>query len=268
MSKRLKIVLTNDDGISATGLHLMTTALLQADFADLYIVAPSQNQSGKGMAFSYSTPVLVEPYKYSLNVNSAWVVSGTPTDCIKIALGQLFHSAPPDLVFSGINHGTNTGRNIFYSGTVGAALEAILHNVPSIAISQCENISYFQTHLAPEMLKRLALYALSNPFSFVTGFNVNCPAIDNSWKGLRLVVSGNEFAHGLPKLIHSEGEKQSFSLNEFYIKTENDLSEEYQSLMDHYVSVAPLFVRNSPLALFNENEFLKHQQLFNEFFKL
>lgn len=265
MSKRLKIMLTNDDGIAAQGLYLLASSLLHADFADLYIVAPASNQSGKGMSFSYSTPVFVEPYDFPLEVKEAWAVSGTPTDCVKIAFGELFQNTLPDFVFSGINHGTNSGRNIFYSGTVGATLESVLHGVPAIAVSQCDHISYFQADLAPQFFKRLTFYSLSDPFSFLTGFNVNCPATKNSpWKGSRLVISGDEFAFGHPKLIEKQGQRKAFTLDDFVIKTETTLSAEYQALMDHYVSVAPLFIRNSPLALFNEQEFLKHQETFQE----
>ncbi|AAP05263.1 5'/3'-nucleotidase SurE [Chlamydia caviae] len=267
MSKRLKILLTNDDGISAKGMSLLVSNLLKADFADLYVVAPSTEQSGKSMSFSYTQPVSIESVDYPQEVAGAWAVSGSPVDCVKLALGDLFYDSFPDLVLSGINHGSNAGRNIFYSGTAGAAMEAILSGVPSIAFSQEQHISFFQTDSAPELLRKLSFYALSNPFPVVTGFNVNFPASERNepWKGMRLVATGKEFACGLPKLLSSDGKRKSFSLSDCQVVMDEDISEECRCLLDNYITVVPLLVRNSPLALTSESEFQQLQETFQEF---
>ncbi|EPP35115.1 5'/3'-nucleotidase SurE [Chlamydia ibidis] len=268
MNRRLKLLLTNDDGIAAKGMDLLVSSLLQADFADIYIVAPSSQQSGTSMSFSYSHPVSIEPYHYHQKVHGAWVVSGSPVDCMKLALGNLFNSDLPDLVISGINHGTNAGRNIFYSGTVGAATEAILFGIPALALSQDQHISFFQETAAPEILKSLSLYITSSPFPCVIGLNVNFPASNREepWKGLRLVATGNEFATSFPRLVSTEGKKQFFSLHDCRTRVDGQPSEEYLSLLDNYISVAPLFVRNSPLAVMGESDFQEARVAFSEFF--
>ncbi|MEF9520011.1 5'/3'-nucleotidase SurE [Chlamydia crocodili] len=267
MNKRLKILLTNDDGISAKGMSLLVSNLLKADFAELYIVAPSTEQSGKSMSFSYTQSVSIESVDYPQDVVGAWAVSGSPVDCVKLALGDLFRDSLPDLVLSGINHGSNAGRNIFYSGTAGAAMEAILSGIPSIAFSQEQHISFFQEDSAPEQLKKLSLYALSTPFPILTGFNVNFPASERNeaWKGMRLVATGKEFACGLPKLLSSEGKRKNFSLSDCQIVIDEDISDECRSLLDNYITVVPLLVRNSPLALTSESEFQQLQENFEEF---
>ncbi|WP_348664071.1 5'/3'-nucleotidase SurE [Chlamydia vaughanii] len=267
MNKRLKILLTNDDGIFAKGMGFLVSSLIKADFADLYIVAPKEEQSGKSMSFYYTHPVVLENYDYPLPVQGAWTVSGSPVDCVKLALGSLFRDSLPDLVLSGINHGSNAGRNIFYSGTAGAAMEAILSGIPSLALSQDQDISFFQEDIAPEILKTLSLYALSSPFESVVGFNVNFPVSEHneSWKGMRLVVTGKEFACGAPRLLSNVGKRKYFSLHDCQVVTDDDLSMEYCTLMENYISVAPLLVRNSPLPLTTEEEFQKLQDSFDNF---
>ncbi|EPP37704.1 5'/3'-nucleotidase SurE [Chlamydia avium] len=268
MSKRLKILLTNDDGIFSKGMSLLVSSLIKLDFADLYIVSPKEEQSGKSMSFSYTYPVCIEQYDYPQPVQGAWSVSGSPVDCVKLALGDLFRDSLPDLVLSGINHGSNSGRNIFYSGTTGAAMEAILSGIPAIAFSQDQHISFFQEENAQEIFKALALYALSLPFSHVIGFNVNFPVSkhNESWKGLRLVITGQEFASGKPRLLSDTGKRRYFSLHDCQtIVDEENLSEEYRTLMNNYIAVTPLLVRNTPLALMNPIEFQQLQEHFATF---
>lgn len=268
MSKRLKILLTNDDGIFSKGMSLLVSSLIKSDFAELYIVCPKEEQSGKSMSFSYTHPVCIEQYDYPQPVQEAWSVSGSPVDCVKLALGDLFRDSLPDLVLSGINHGSNAGRNIFYSGTAGAAMEAVLSGIPAIAFSQDQHISFFQEENAPEIFKALALYAMSQPFPSVIGWNVNFPVSkhNESWKGLRLVATGKEFASGKPRLLSDTGKRRYFSLHDCQIIVdEEDLSEEYRALMNNYIAVAPLLVRNSPLALMSSTEFQELQEHFDAF---
>lgn len=270
-SKRVKILITNDDGISSQGMKHLVSSLLEADFADLYIVAPKEEQSGKGMSFSYAHPVAIEDFDYPLPVQRAWCVDGTPVDCVKLAVGYLFCDSPIDLVLSGINHGSNAGRNIFYSGTAGAAMEAVLSGIPAVALSQDQHISFFQEENAANIIHALALYALSTPFSELlgstaVGFNVNFPSLSHtSWKGLRLVITGDEFACGIPKLLRNDGKAQHFSLRDCCTVRNGCVSAEYRILKEHFIAVAPLFVSNSPFSLISELEFQNIQDCFNSF---
>ncbi|BAE81260.1 stationary-phase survival acid phosphatase [Chlamydia felis Fe/C-56] len=267
MNKKLKVLLTNDDGIFAKGISLLVSNLLKADFADLYIVAPNTEQSGKSMSFSYTEPVSIERVDYHQPVAGAWAVSGSPVDCIKLALGDLFLDSLPDIVLSGINNGSNAGRNIFYSGTAGAAMEAVISGIPAIAFSQEEHISCFQEKKSCELIKMLVLYALSRPFPLLTGFNVNFPACENNeeWQGMKLVATGKEFAYGVPRLLCDDGKRKFYSLNDCQRLMDEDLSEECHSLLTKKITVAPLLVRNSPLGLMSEEEFQQLQQEFEDF---
>lgn len=128
----MTIVLTNDDGVSALGIQALRHVLITAGL-DVVIVAPGSNQSGVSRAATYKNPVraaLIEGGDFPV-----YSVTGTPVDCVRIALaGGLV--AEPTLVMSGINHGGNVGDDILNSGTVGAAIEAALFNVPAVACSQ------------------------------------------------------------------------------------------------------------------------------------
>ncbi|OGQ93425.1 MAG: 5'/3'-nucleotidase SurE [Deltaproteobacteria bacterium RIFOXYA12_FULL_61_11] len=124
-----RILVTNDDGIDATGLRVLVANL--AEHYEVWIVAPNQEQSACGRAITLRRPLRAEP-----RGERAWAVDGTPVDCIHLALKHLMIDTPPDLVVSGINRGANLGQDTVYSGTVSAALEAWGLEVPALAISE------------------------------------------------------------------------------------------------------------------------------------
>ena len=125
----MKILLTNDDGIEAAGLHAVYDAI--QSLGEVYVVAPLRVQSATSHAITLHRPMAVMPYK--CDKFSGFAVDGRPADCVKLALAELV--GPVDLVISGINHGANVGINVHYSGTVGAAREAAFQGLPAIALS-------------------------------------------------------------------------------------------------------------------------------------
>jgi 5'-nucleotidase len=131
----MKILLTNDDGIDAPGLFALRDQLEK--IASLVIVAPKFQKSATSAALTLYEPLVLEKKKEKRI--KCYSLTGTPVDCVKLAISKLFKK-PPDLVISGINRGLNTGSLVLYSGTIAAALEANLLNLTSIAISleDCE----------------------------------------------------------------------------------------------------------------------------------
>ncbi|MGB0767730.1 MAG: 5'/3'-nucleotidase SurE [Phycisphaeraceae bacterium] len=125
----MKILLTNDDGIDAAGLHATYDAI--ADLGEVRVVAPARVQSATSHAITLHRPMAVR--RYTCERFEGFAVDGRPADCVKLALAELV--GPVDLVISGINHGANVGINVHYSGTVGAAREAAFQGVPAIALS-------------------------------------------------------------------------------------------------------------------------------------
>ncbi len=147
------ILITNDDGIEAPGLRALVRAL--EGFATLSVVAPKSERSAAAQSLTLRHPIYVEQM-----AEREWAVDGTPADAMIIALNKLLPE-PPDLVISGINRGGNMGENVYYSGTIGAAMEATINHLPALAISvsyrakdlDFEPAARFTRHLAPLVLK-------------------------------------------------------------------------------------------------------------------
>lgn len=163
----MKILLSNDDGVHAQGIHELKRAL--SDIADVILVAPDRNRSGASNSLTLETPLRV--IELEKNVYS---VQGTPTDCVHFALNELLKEDKPDLVVSGINHGANLGDDVLYSGTVAAAMEGHFLGVQSIAISLAGK-HHFET--AAHVAKQLVEQHLIHPIPTNRLINVNVPDI-------------------------------------------------------------------------------------------
>lgn len=128
----MRILITNDDGIHAEGLHCLKQALQRV--AEVTVVAPDRPRSACGHSITLHKPLRLSAVSLP-DGSPAWVSSGTPSDCVTLALLDVMKDQPPDLLFSGINHGPNLGWDLTYSGTVSAAMEGAILGVPSVAIS-------------------------------------------------------------------------------------------------------------------------------------
>src|SRR3954466_7255488 len=126
----MRILLTNDDGVNSRGLALLEKIARRLS-DDLWIVAPTDEQSGAGHSLT-----LTEPVRLRKHDERRFSVTGTPTDAVMMALAHIMKDSPPDLILSGINRGANLAEDVTYSGTVSAAMEGALAGVPSIALSQ------------------------------------------------------------------------------------------------------------------------------------
>lgn len=126
----MRILLTNDDGVFAPGIQMLGAGL--REIADVVVAAPSMEQSGASHSITVHDPIRVDAF--DMPQMTAWRIGGTPADCVKLALVRLMDEKP-DFVISGINQGANLGTDVLYSGTVSAAREGAMHDIPSIAIS-------------------------------------------------------------------------------------------------------------------------------------
>jgi len=150
----MRILLTNDDGVYAPGLAAMERALRR--MGEVYVVAPLREQSGVAHSITFLTPLLARKV-YVNDKHWAWAVDGSPADCVKLAISAILPE-PPDLIVSGINGGLNAGINVFYSGTVGAAVEGAFYGITSIAVSlQYDDNEPFQqaAHLAAGVIEKI-----------------------------------------------------------------------------------------------------------------
>ena len=129
----MRILITNDDGINAPGLAVLKgiATELAGDAGEVWTVAPAFEQSGVGHTISYSRPFMVSELG-----PRTFAAEGSPADCVLAAIHDVMSDHPPDLVLSGVNRGNNSAENVLYSGTIGAAMEAALQELPAIALSQ------------------------------------------------------------------------------------------------------------------------------------
>lgn len=189
----MKILIANDDGIWADGIRTLTNVL--AKNHEVYVCAPDRERSATGHSMSLHKPLMVTPGKTSditSRAKAAYMTSGTPADCVKIALGSLFKDIEFDLMVSGINHGPNLGIDVLYSGTVSAAMEAMLYGLPSIAFSLYSYTSkeFEDAALwANDFIENNQIHKHIEPKSFL---NINIPpGAQENYKGIEVTRLGN-----------------------------------------------------------------------------
>jgi 5'-nucleotidase len=199
MTKKPHILITNDDGIYAKGIKHLWQAL--EEFAHVSIIAPASEKSGTGVSITLKDPIHIENIRWEKET-PAWKVSGTPADCIRMALSVILDQ-PPDLIVSGINRGANSGRNVFCSGTIGGVIEGALRGIPGIAFSSVdfENPDFLS---AQKCVLPIVRYLLEHPFSKGTLLNVNVPT--GATKGLKLARQGmGSWIENPDKRLHPDG---------------------------------------------------------------
>lgn len=186
---RMRILLTNDDGVNAPGLAVLET-IARGFSDDIWVVAPSEEQSGAGHSLTLTVPIRLRKLG-----ERRFCVTGTPTDAVMMGLAHLMKETPPDLILSGVNRGANLGEDVTYSGTVSAAMEGALAGIPSIALSQ----SYAREGMgdtvpfaaAAAWAERVLGPLIATPMAPRTLVNVNFPALAaEDVKGVRVVRQG------------------------------------------------------------------------------
>jgi len=237
MQEKPKILITNDDGIDAPGLWHLWHAL--KDKAELYIVAPSTQKSGVGLSLTLHKPITINPVKWE-DSTSAWKVSGTPADCIRFGL-RIVLDHKPDLIVSGINQGSNAGRNVLYSGTIGGVTEGALRGIPGIAFSSVEFDNPRYELIEPHILP-IVEHFLEHPLSSGTILNVNFPTAFDSFKGMRLARQGRGlWVEDPDERIHPNGDPYYWHGGIWSHHDEHEESD-VALLSEGYVTAVPIHV--------------------------
>jgi 5'-nucleotidase len=196
-SASVKILISNDDGYRAEGLAVLTAAL--APLGDVTVVAPDRNRSGASNSLTLDMPLRVLPF----DEHRYYVVNGTPTDCVHLAISGLFE-IEHDMVVSGINDGANLGDDVLYSGTVAAAIEGRFLGLPALAISlvtQRNSGAHFDT--AARVATELVMRVQRTPLHQATILNVNVPDVPyEALQGYEVTRLG--FRHRSERIVRSE----------------------------------------------------------------
>ena len=232
MSKRPLILISNDDGVQAQGIRELTRMMCQ--LGDVVVVAPDGPRSAASCSISPLTTIIIELIEEQEGLK-IYQCSGTPTDCVKLAMDGLL-TQKPDLVVSGINHGDNASVSIHYSGTVGAALEACMKQVPAIAFSlktkslQCDFRPY------EKVIMQIARYVLKEGLPEDVLLNVNFPEVE-ALKGTKVCRIGRG---RWMKEMKQVGEG-AFQLTGYFQNLEPDAEDTDYWALDHgYAAITPV----------------------------
>jgi 5'-nucleotidase len=236
----LLILLTNDDGIYAEGIQMMSRFLTREH--QVYVVAPDHEQSATGHAITMHRPLRAEKIEHMYgDTKGAWAVNGTPSDCVKLAVEALLKEDPPQLVISGINRGYNLGTDVLYSGTVSAAVEAVILDLPAIAVSVgsasgCPNFSLAASFTA-DLIQNLEIDKIDKN----TVLNLNFPDIDEKdIKGVRITSQGvRHYRNSFEKRVDPRGRTYYWLAGEL-MKKDNLPDSDVVAVEQGFISLTPL----------------------------
>lgn len=239
MTSRPYILISNDDGIHAPGIKHLWNCL--KDFADVIVVAPDREQSAVGLSITLRQPLHLETYRWENN-ESIYAINGTPADCIKMALTVIL-KRKPDLIVSGINRGTNAGRNILYSGTVAATIEGTMQNIPSIAFSCYDYHEYPNYEVVEDYIPSIVNHVLEHPLSPGVLLNVNFPSKKHEIQGIKLASQGMQYwAENPDQRAHPAEGKDYYWLGARLKEFDEDENSDIHLLKHGYITAVPVQV--------------------------
>jgi len=231
------ILITNDDGITAPGIKSLVEAARA--LGKVVVVAPDKPQSGMGHAITIGTPLRMNKVEMFKGIE-AWQTSGTPVDCVKLAVDKILHRKP-DLCLSGINHGANHSINVIYSGTMSAAMEASIESIPSIGFSlldyRYEADFTAATFYANSIIKTI----LKNKLDKHLLLNVNIPGVPmNDIKGIKICKQAYaKYVEDFDERTDPQGKKYYWLTGEF-VNFDKSKDTDVWALQNNYVSVVPV----------------------------
>ena len=234
---RKKILISNDDGIEAKGLAALIE--VATEFGDVLVVAPHTTRSGMSNAITVDVPIRLKAFEKSEHFQS-YSCTGTPVDCIKLAFDQLIDT-PPDLILSGINHGSNSSVSVHYSGTMGAVIEGCIHEIPSIGFSLCDHRPNADFSKMQPFIKQIIEKVLKNGLPKGTCLNVNAP------KGEPVGIEVCRQGHGrwveeFEKRIDPQ-KRDYYWITGFYKNMDNSSDDTDNHFLEHQkISIVPINV--------------------------
>jgi len=244
----MRILLTNDDGIHARGLHSLAREL--SSIAELFVVAPDRERSGTGHSITVFDPIRVIKTNMDL-AKGAWIVGGTPVDCVKLGLSRLVDNV--DYVVSGINHGPNLGTDVLYSGTVSAAAEGVIMGIPSIAVSLNSYDEDMEFDFAAKFTSNVVRVAMKRGIEKKTLINVNIPPLDEKdIKGIRITKLGVRNYDNLFEERQDPRGNTYYWLGGGVIKEEQEPESDVLATQEGYISITPIHLDLTDYQLIQE----------------
>tara|TARA_B110000027_G_scaffold127590_1_gene147086 strand:- start:45 stop:809 length:765 start_codon:yes stop_codon:yes gene_type:complete len=232
----LLILITNDDGYSSKGIKALINAV--KNLGKILIVAPDSPQSGMGHAISVNKPIRCYKTNFFDSVE-AYCCTGTPVDCIKMGL-YLLKDKKPDLILSGINHGSNVSTNILYSGTMSAAVEGALSGIPSVGYSLTDYSDDADFQYSEKIVQIISKKVIKEGLKKGTCLNVNIPNIkENQIKGIKVCRQGRAFWDDTFDHRKDPLGKDYYWLTGSFSSKEQALDTDINYLENNYVTIVP-----------------------------
>ena len=231
------ILITNDDDITSKGIRSLVEAV--SDLAKVVVVAPDKPQSGMGHAITIGSPLRMNRVNL-FNGIEAWQTSGTPVDCVKLAVDKILHRKP-DLCLSGINHGANHSINVLYSGTMSAAMEAAIEGIPSIGFSLLDYNYDADFSASKQIVYKMVKAILNKKIDKNLLLNVNIPiATPENIKGIKICRQANaKYKEDFIERTDPHQKKYFWLTGEFK-NFDKGKDSDVWALQNNYVSVVPV----------------------------
>ncbi|MEW4923717.1 5'/3'-nucleotidase SurE [Algibacter sp. 2305UL17-15] len=238
MSKKPLILVTNDDGITAPGIRTLIEVM--TTIGDVVVVAPDSPQSGQGHAITLDSTLYAEQVEVASGTHLEYTCSGTPADCVKLAVREILDRRP-DICVSGINHGSNSSINVIYSGTMSAAIEAGIEGIPAIGFSLLNYKWSANFDASKNYVKTITENALKHGLQEGTVLNVNIPDIPKKdIKGIKICRQARaNWVEKFDKRKSPQGRDYYWLTGKFVNLDGGEDTDEW-ALENNYVSLVPV----------------------------
>ncbi|WP_298368242.1 5'/3'-nucleotidase SurE [uncultured Lutibacter sp.] len=236
MKKKPLILVTNDDGITAPGIRTLISVM--NEIGDVVVVAPEGPQSGMGHAVTIDDALYCDAIKIDDGPQKEYNSSGTPADCVKLAVSEIL-DRKPDLCVSGINHGSNSSINVIYSGTMSAAVEAGVEGIPAIGFSLLDYSWNANFKPLKKYIKQITLSVIENKLPEGVVLNVNFPKCE-TFNGIKVCRQARaNWVEEFDKRKNPRGREYYWLTGKFVNKDEGEDTDEW-ALANNYISVVPV----------------------------
>lgn len=234
-SEKPTILVINDDGITSPGIRVL--AHLMKELGDVIVVAPDSPQSGMGHAITIAEPLRLDKIELFEGIET-YQCSGTPVDCVKLAVNKVLHRKP-DLCVSGINHGSNSSINVIYSGTMSAAMEGAIEGIPSIGFSHLNYSPAREFEPIKKYVSEIARQVLTNSLPPGSLLNVNFPDTDDI-RGIKICRQAvAKWMEEFDERMDPQRRKYYWLTGKFALNDHGEDTDEW-ALRNNYVSVVPV----------------------------
>lgn len=237
-AKKPLILVTNDDGIFAKGIRTLVEEMIE--LGEVWIVAPDKPQSGMGHAVTINDPLRLAKEHFGIPGVKAFSCSGTPVDCVKLAIYRIL-KRKPDVLVSGINHGSNSSINVIYSGTMSAAVEGAVEGIPSIGFSILDHDADADFDPARKFVRQIVKQALKQEWPLGTCLNVNIPKLkEHQIKGIKVCRQAQGFWSDAFDVRKDPSGKEYYWMTGAFNNPDKGEDTDEWALEHHYISLVPV----------------------------